>query len=144
MIISVLGGTSLGKNLARYSGISYGLSSGTWIHYICQFLLSPSSGSVLRVQFPVSVTPGVIDDWELSFAHHPSRWRTEDTEGCLEKKVHRSCDGGTAGCVCCLCLCCQLREFQTVSRILPSLPSASTICCLDPSFPPLLGANPNI
>ena len=72
MIISVLGGTSLGKNLARYSGISYGLSSGTWIHYICQFLLSPSSGSVLRVQFPVSVTPGVIDDWELSFAHHPS------------------------------------------------------------------------
>ena len=75
VIISVLGGTLLGKNLARYSGISYGLSSGTWIHYICQFLLSPGSGSgsVLRVQFSVSVTPGVIDDWELSFAHHPSR-----------------------------------------------------------------------
>ena len=87
VIISVLGGTLLGKNLARYSGISYGLSSGTWIHYICQFLPSPGSGSgsVLRVQFSVSVTPGVIDDWELSFAHHPSRRRT--VKGGLRKRL---------------------------------------------------------
>ena len=75
VIISVLGGASLGKNLARYSGISYGLGSGTWSHYICQFLFSQLSQFWLRVSsavLAVSVTPGVIDDWELSFAHHPS------------------------------------------------------------------------
>ena len=75
VIISVLGGASLGKNLARYSGISYGLGSGTLSHYICQFLFSQRSQFWLRVSSAVlaaSVSPGVIDDRELSFAHHPS------------------------------------------------------------------------
>ena len=148
VIISVLGGASLGKNLARYSGISYGLSSGTWIHYICQFLPSPGSGSgsVLRVQFSVSVTPGVIDDWELSFAHHPSHRRT--VKGGLRKRLRlqllwrRLMPWLVVFAVC----------WGNFKRLLGSspLPLQSTIHYLLPGpelalrFPPLLRANPNI
>ena len=75
VIISELGGTSrgaLGKNLARYSGISYGLSSGTWIHYICQFLFSSAlaPGCCAECSSQSPSLPGLLMVAASHITHH--------------------------------------------------------------------------